>query len=489
MNLNIVYIETYGCAANQNNSEIMAGMLSRAGFIITNNQEIAEIIILNTCIVKSKTESKIQRRIQDLKNQSQTGKNKLVIIAGCVVESEAKNLKKLNPSIIFLGTHHTKDILNLIRDYKEKKLGDKKQSSYLSNQNEIKLNTPKQPQNSLISIHQISEGCLGDCTFCKTRLAKGKLYSYPKEEIIKSIESDLQNHAKEIWITSQDNAAYGLDWANSREVPSKKTSDLQELKSQKFKISEPLGVLDKDNATYGLDKGKSELIELLKEILSLKYKFKLRLGMMNPNNVLPILNELIEVYKTNPKLYKFLHIPIQSASNPVLKHMNRHYTLEQAEHIIKKFKEQIPNITIATDIIVGYPTETEQDHQKNINFIRDFKPDVLNISKFSSHKLTPAGKLKPIKNSIINEQTSELMQLHRKTAQENKQIYKDKILKVFINKKISDNLHEARDENYNIILLKCDKSLLGKEIQVKIKEIGVHHLIGEIIKEENISLI
>ena len=111
------------------------------------------------------------------------------------------------------------------------------------------VNLPKKPNNPLISIHQISEGCLGECSFCKTRLAKGELFSYNKEEILKSIESDLQQGAKEIWLTSQDNAAYGLD--------------------QKDK--------------------KSKLPELLSEILNLKHKFKLRLGMCDPNNILPIL--------------------------------------------------------------------------------------------------------------------------------------------------------------------------------------------------------
>ena len=314
LNNKIAYLETYGCSANQNNSEILAGILTQNGFIITKNQEIADIIILNTCVVKSKTESKIKRKIQDLKQFSNT-KDKLLIIAGCMPETDFKKIKKLNKNAIYLGTHNFKDIINIIKDQSEKKLDDKKQKEYLKNSCEIKLNLPKIPSNKLISIHQISEGCLGECSYCKTRLAKHKLFSYPREEIIKSIESDLKAGAKEIWLTSQDNAAYGLD------------------------------------------RGSSELPELLKEILNIKHKFKLRLGMMDLNNLIPIQKELIEIYK-NPKIYKFLHIPIQSASNSVLKNMNRFYTIEQAEKIIKEFRKTFLNIVIATDIIVGYPTET-----------------------------------------------------------------------------------------------------------------------------------
>jgi len=354
--------------------------------------------------------------------------------------------KNQNKNLILLGTHHFKDILSLIRDYKENKLDEKKQQTYLTEESELKLNLPKLPANKLISIHQISEGCLGQCSFCKTRIAKGKLFSYPKQEILKSIESDLNNGAKEIWLTSQD------------------------------------------NASYGLDKGKHELPELLKQILSLKHKFKLRLGMMDPNNVLPIIREMIEIYK-DKKMFKFIHIPIQSASNSVLKDMNRFYKIEEAEKIIKEFRKEFSKGVIATDIIVGYPSETQEDHELNLEFIKKYSPDVLNLSKFSSHKQTPAGKLKILPTNLIRRRTKELMQLHRETAKQNKQQYLNKEIKVFVNKKVSEanNLYQARDENYNIVLIKCSKENFGKEIPLIIKQIGVHSMIGELTENNRIS--
>lgn len=436
-NPKLVYIETYGCSANQNNSEILAGILSRANFIITNNIDLADIVIVNTCVVKEKTESKIKRRIQDLKQFSH---KKLIIIAGCMPQIEKiKKIKNLNSKAVLLGTHHFKNIINLIRDYYEKKLDEKKQQSYLNDNYEIKLLLPKIPNNKLISIHQISEGCLGLCSYCKVRLAKGKLFSYPKEDIIKSIENDLQNGAKEIWLTSQDNGAYGLDWKAK----------------------------------------KHELPELLKEILNLKHRFKLRLGMTNPNNAIAILDELIEIYK-DKKIYKFIHIPVQSASNKILKDMNRLYTIEEAEKIIQRFRKEFPNGVIATDIIVGYPTEKQEDHEKNVDFIKKYKPDVFNLSKFSSHKQTPAGKLKKIKNSIIKNRTKEIMQAHKQTAKDNKKRFLNKIIEVFINKRLSDNLYQARDENYNLILIRGSEELIGRNMKVKITNIGIHHMIGEL---------
>jgi len=408
---------------------MMKGLLYQSGCSFTSSLEIAELVIINTCIVKNKTISKIKYRIQELYKKF----GEKLIIAGCMPETSLKQIERIAPKSSIIGTHNIKKIRSLINDVLENK-----RTVLVGKAGIIKCSLPKLREQKLISIIPISSGCNGQCSYCITRLAKGKLFSYPKEEILKSIENDLQNGAKEIWLTSQDNAAYGLD------------------------------------------KGKAELPELLKEILALKHKFKLRLGMMDPNNVLPVLESLIKVYK-DKKMFKFIHIPVQSASDSVLKHMNRFYKTEEAERIIKAFRKEFPEAVIATDIITGYPTETEEDHVKNLEFIKNLKPDVLNVSKFSSHKQTPAGKLKILPNSIVSKRASELMQIHRETAKQNKQKFLGKELKVFIDKKISEKLYESRDENYNIVLVKADKEMLGKEALVRIREIGVHHMIGELI--------
>jgi len=473
-----IYIETYGCSANQNNSEIMAGLLASSGYQLTNNEENADILILNTCVVKKKTENKIKRRIQDL-SKNQGNSDKLTIVTGCMPDSDAPAINKLNPKAKLLSSHNIKSVVKLVNDSSiglsivnnnhnylinnshSDSFNDINNNSklsiinnnYLEKNNEEKILLPKISFNKLISITQISEGCLSKCSFCKTKLAKGNLFSYPQEKIISSIENDLKNGAKEVWLTSQG------------------------------------------NENYGIDRGKNELSELLKKILNLDYKFKLRIGMMNPRHLYDILNELIEIYK-NPKVYKFLHIPIQSASNKILKDMRRMYNIEKVEAIINKFKLAIPDITIATDIITGYPTENEDDHLKNIEFLKKYKPSVLNLSKFSKHKNTEADKFKELPIKIINERNKEIMNLHRKLAFENKKVFLNKTTEVFVNKKLNDNLYEARDDNYNIVLInpnnnflinsydenKIDENeILGKNLIVKIKQIGVHHMIGEMV--------
>ena len=419
----LVYIDTYGCSANQNNSEIIAGLLASNGYKITNNPKIADTHIINTCVVKKKTENKIKRKIQDLEKE-----NIKTIVTGCMVDSDSKSISKLNPKSLQLSSHNIKSVNQLLIGNKLPIINQQKDND------EEKVFLPKIPINKLISITQILEGCLSSCSFCKTKLAKGNVFSYSQDKIIGSIKSDLSNGAKEIWLTSQGNECYGMD------------------------------------------RGKQELPELINKIVSLKGRFKLRIGMMNPKDLYPMLDEMIEVYK-NEKVYKFLHLPTQSASNSVLKSMRRPYTIEMVELIIRKFREEFPDIVIATDIITGYPTETDRDFKKNLEFIDRIRPDVLNLSTFSKHKNTPAENLKELSIEIINKRNKEIMNLHRKTAFENKKKFLNKDVKVFVNKKINDSLYEARDYNYNIVLIN-GKNLLGKRMDVRISNIGVHHMIG-----------
>ncbi len=358
-----LYFETYGCVANKNNTEIMKGLALQSGLQITNNIDIADILVINTCIVKGRTEKKIERRIKDLLQL-----NKTIIIAGCMPEVRSKKLQKLfdEKELYLLGTHHVKDICKLV-----KKIIDERYTSeeFLEFQNEQKLLTGKIPEKKDVGITQISEGCIGNCSFCLTKLAKHKLYSYPQEKIIENIKNDLDSGAKIIHITSQD------------------------------------------NASYGLDKGEQKLPELLKKIIQLKGKFKIKIGMMNPNNVLPILDKLIEIYK-NEKIEKFIHIPLQSGSDKILEKMNRKYQVKDFVKIINKFRKEIPDIIIWTDIIIGFPGETEKDFQKTLNIIKQIKPDFINYSRFWSMKGTKAEKMKQLDVKIVKQRIKKFKQFY-----------------------------------------------------------------------------
>jgi MiaB-like tRNA modifying enzyme len=421
-----IYFETYGCTANQNSTEIMKGLVRQAGLNITLNPEFADLIIINSCIVKEPTQEKIRRRVSDLLKQG-----KKIILAGCMPRLNKKYLQKQD--LFLLDTSHVKNLINLIQDIENNTYDSEK---YLELRKEIKASLPKLSNEKFIGITQISEGCLGDCSYCIVKLAKGTLFSYPKDTILDSIKKDLDAGFKEIWITSQDNAAYGNDT------------------------------------------GKYLLPELLNEILSLKGNFLVRLGMMNPNNIKKILPELIEIYK-HPKMFKFLHIPIQSGSNKILKSMNRLYTIEEVFQIIKEFKKQIPNITISTDIIVGFPGETKEDFNKTLEAVKEINPEILNRSNFGPRPLTKAAKLKQISPEIMKKRSTELMKLHLQMCKENQKSWINKQANVFVDKKGFNNTYLARSREYKLFAIQSKKNILGKFVNVKVKKVLPHYLISE----------
>ena len=423
-----VYFETYGCTANQNSTEIMKGLVKQAGLNITLRPEFADLIIINSCIVKQPTQEKIRRRVSELLK-----KGKKIILAGCMPRLNKKILQRSN--LFLLDTSHVKNLLNLIQDIIDKNYDSDK---YLKHRNEVKANLPKISSEKYIGITQISEGCLGECSYCIVRLAKGKLFSYPKEKIIKSIKNDLDAGCKEIWITSQDNAAYGNE------------------------------------------ERKYLLPELLRDILKLKGNFFVRLGMMNPNNIKKILPELIELYK-HPKMFKFLHLPIQSGSNKILKSMNRFYKKQGILKIIKEFKKQIPDITISTDIIVGFPGETEKDFQETLDIIKEIKPEILNRSNFGKRPGTPAAKMKSISPETIKKRATKLMNLHLEICKENQKSWLGKQVKVLIDKKGFENTWLGRSYNYKLFAIHSKQNILGKFVNVKVKKLLPHYLIGDLL--------
>lgn len=346
-----IFIKTYGCQANFGDSEVLAGVLKNENFEIVDNEKRADFVIVNSCSVKNKTQSKILDYIK--KN-----KNKKIIVGGCLTKTI--NLRDKFPNIH--GLFDTNSITKVPEIIKEKK-------DIFSNKKEERILIPVVRMNKEIAIINISQGCLDACTFCATKLARGMLKSYRVGDIKRAVEKSVRTGAKGIYLTSQDNGCYGFDI-------------------------------------------KTNLPDLLKELVSIDGKFMMRVGMMNPWHLKKIEKKLLDIYEST-KIMKFLHIPVQSGSEKVLKEMKRKHTVEEFKEIVKKFREKFPGGTIATDIIVGYPTETEDDFQKTIELIRETKPEVLNVSKFSSRPKTKASKLKQIPSEIIKERTKILDDIYK----------------------------------------------------------------------------
>lgn len=421
-----IYIESYGCSASQSEAEIMAGLLEQSGFNIIRNEKFADLIIVVTCYVKSNTENKILFRIRQIRDSYP---NKKLIIAGCMPEGIYRTISDTVPDASLVSTHHVKEIAQAV-----KKTLEGKRVEYLGISEEIKLCLPKIRKNPVIDIVPISSGCNSSCSYCCVRFAKGKLFSYPKEMILKEIENSIKQGCKEIWLTSQDNASYDMD---------------QETK----------------------------LPELLNDVSKISGKFFVRNGMMNPKNVLPILGDLIKSYQ-NDKIYKFLHLPIQSGDDEILKKMNRGYKVEDFKNIVKGFRKNL-KFQLWTDVIVGFPEENEEQFENTVKMIKEIKPDWANVSRFGLRSGTPIQDFKQLSPEIINERSERISKLVRELSLERNKEWIGWEGTVLVSKKgKKPGQWLGRNPAYKLVLVESKEKLLGKFIDVKIREADYAYLTG-----------
>ncbi len=417
-----IYIKTFGCAANQADSEIIAGLLVKAGYELTDSAEDADIVIVNTCIVKGRTETKVLKELERLKTL-----NKKIIVTGCMTQPKIY-LERLRDFSV-LGLYETPKIVDAVKEViRGKKI------YWISKEKKEKLCFPRLRKNPAIAVIVISSGCLGQCAYCIVKLAKGELFSYPEEAIIQEIKTALKEGCKEIWLTSQDCAAYGLD-------------------------------------------NNTNLVKLLEKIIKIEGKFWIRIGMSNPDNILKILDGLVKVYK-DPKIYKFLHTPVQSGNNEILKLMKRKYKAEDFKKIISKFRKEIPNITISTDLICGFPRETEEQFQNSLDLINWLKPDVLNLNMFWARPGTLAAQMKQLKSGIGRERTREIAKIFEKIALEKNKEYIGKEIEILIDEKGSKGGFVGRNQFYKPIVVK--KAKLGEFKNIKITDATKDYLIGDV---------
>ena len=419
-----IYFKTLGCSINFSETEIMKGLLPKGEFEIVNKPEDAFVIIINICTVKGTTTP-----LKTIKKLYEENKNKKYIIAGCITRNIIPKIREILPEVSFISTHNIKDIVQVV----EETINDNP-IEILAKSNDEKINLPKIRKNKTIGIIPISSGCLGYCAYCSVKLIKGDLHSYSVEKIIKEINKALIDGCKEIWLTSQDTGCYGRDI-------------------------------------------NTNLVELLKEIVKIEKNFMIRIGMMNPNYAIEMLDNLIGIYK-DKKIFKFLHIPVQSGNNEILQLMKRKYFIGDFKKIVNKFRENFEHITIATDIIVGFPTETKEQFQDSLNLIEEIKPDVLNISKFNARPGTAAFKMEQVQGEEIKRRSGLITSVFEWVGYGVNKKYKDWTGTILIDGVGKNNTSLGRNFAYKLVVIN-GKYLLGEKIKVKITNMTKHYLIGE----------
>ena len=424
-----VYIESYGCTFNKADGQIIAGNLQENDIDIVDSMDEADVIIVNTCYVKLPTENKVVYRIQKLQEKFP---DKKIIIGGCMVEIDPEKLDKVGPNCSWIGPHQLNKASDIVTGTY---CGEVIRETGFSK--EPKVGVPKLVDDSLIHIIQICEGCLGACTFCCTRFARGPLNSYPIKDIKAEAKKAIENGACEIQLTAQDTASFGRDSGE-------------------------------------------KLSDLIKEVANLDGDFRVRVGMMHPKNILNDVDEIIDAMK-HPKVYDFIHLPVQSGSDKVLSDMRRGHTISQYVDIVSKFKSEIPGLALAVDIIVGYPTENDEDFNLTVNLLEKIKPSLIHLSKYQHRKGAISSSLSEIPRETMKKRSKFLSEIKSKiTEEENRELVGTR-QKVLVVEKGSKGGFIAKTDSYIPVII--DDVVLGTFVDVIITEATATYLKSELYGE------
>ena len=420
-----IYIETAGCSHNFADSEQMAGLLKEAKFEVINELEEADVVILNTCTVKTISENNFYKRLKEVEENHPY---KIIIIAGCIPQTEPKKLKKYT----LVGTKQIHNIVEAVEEALNDNIVQMLEIGEMP-----PLNLPRIRKNPVVEIIPISRGCLGACTFCKTKQARGNLQSYSIEDIKKEVQAAIKDDVKEIWLTSQDTGCYGFDI-------------------------------------------NTNLAKLLKELVQIQGEFKIRIGMMNPDHLVKFRDEFFEIF-ANEKIFNFLHIPLQSGSNKVLENMNRNYVVEEFNYLVKQIKERFPQTTLATDIIVGFPGEKDEDNWQTLTTIRELSFDVINISKFWSRPGTKASKMKQLPTEVIKHRSKVITDIfHNIFRLQNERWFGWSGSIIIDEIGTEENQFIGRNSSYKPVIVEGEFKL-GQILNVKIVKTTTWDLRGEVI--------
>lgn len=417
-----IWVESYGCSASFADAEMISGLIVNGGHTLATNPKDADLNLIVTCSVKDATANKMVNRIKKLRT-------KPLIVAGCLAKAEPKTVERFSASASLLGPNSIGKTLQVIDSTL---LGKRK--TELSDTDVTKTGLPKVRLNSAVGIVEIASGCMSECTFCQTKLAKGDLRSFRIGDIVRQVTCEVDDGCKEIWLTSTDNGCYGLDIGTT-------------------------------------------LPELVDKVVQIPKEFMVRVGMMNPMYMPRIKDELLKSFDSD-KVFKFLHIPVQSGSDRVLNEMKRGHTAATFRDIVSKTRQRFPRFTISTDIIVGFPTETEDDFEMTLELINETRPDVVNLSRYSQRPGTPAAKMAQIDVSEVKRRSKAMFDTINKIAMRNNKEWIGWKGQVLFDEQTEGHIR-GRNFAYKSVMVD-DEVKVGQKRTVLVTDATVHGLFGHI---------
>ena len=433
-------ILTYGCQMNVHDSENIAAIMEDMQYTKTDDMQDADIIIINTCAIRENAHNKVMGNLGRIKHLKEK-KDIITVFCGCMAQEEgiSKELTSKYKWIdIIMGTHN----IHKLPIYLEKIIKNKKQEiNVYSIEGDVYEGIPVKRDSKYKAWVNIMYGCDKFCTYCIVPYTRGKQRSRLLEDILKEVEDLVREGYKEVTLLGQNVNAYGKDLALGYDM-----ADLLESVSKtgipriRFITSHPWDFTDK-------------MIEVIA-----KY-----------DNIMP-----------------YIHLPIQSGSDRILKHMNRRYTKEEYITLFNKIKEMIPNVSISTDIIVGFPNETDEDFQETLDIVNLLKFDLAYTFIYSPREGTPASKIKDtISLDTKKKRLAELNKLVNKYALLNNQKYKNKMVEVLIEAPSDKNgKYMGYTDTMKLVNVDCDSKYLGKIVKVKIESIKTWSMDGVVVNDK-----
>lgn len=417
-----IWVEAYGCSASFADSEMISGLITNGGHTLAKNSSESDLNLVVTCSVKDATANKMIYRIKKLKS-------KPLVVAGCLPKAEKSTVEKFSNNASMLGPNSLGKTLTVINS----SLKGKKAVA-LDDTDLNKVGLPKVRLNPTVGIVEIATGCMSECTFCQTKLAKGDLVSFRIGDIVRQVNTEINEGCKEVWLSSTDNGCYGLD----------------------------LG---------------TDLPSLIDAVSQIPKNFRVRVGMMNPMYMPKIRDGLLDSFENN-KVYKFLHIPVQSGSDKVLIDMKRGHTARTFRDTVKRFRSKFPSFSISTDIIVGFPSENKKDFEETVQLLEETRPDIVNLSKYSKRPGTEAATWKQIDVMEVRNRSKKIFELSKKISYENNLRWIGWTGEVLFNERIEDSVR-GRNFAYKPIFVK-EYVEVGEKHQVTITDVTEHSLLGAI---------
>ena len=427
-----LYIETLGCQMNKSDSERIKGIMSHFGYIETGEDD-ADFLIVNTCSIRKLSEDKAYSKLGNWSARKKRGEDIKIGICGCVAQQEKENLLKKFPYIdLVFGTHNIYELPELLKQ-----------------EGRICAITNKPVEEKEYNIIRtkginawlpIMEGCNNFCTYCVVPYTRGRERSRTIENIIKEAKEILSKGYKEITLLGQNVDSWGKDLKNG---------------------------LDFADVLYELDK--------------LEGNFRIRFTTSYPTD---ITDKVINAVKNGKKICECFHIPMQSGNDRILKMMNRRYNVEEYTKIVRHIQNEIDNVTVTSDFIAGFPSETEEEFQDTIKMIKELSLDYSNTAAYSPRPNTPAGKMvdKFIPDDIKKRRLSELNEAVKEASFNSNKKYTGKILEVLVEKEKFENnkrILEGRLRNNKVVHFESDKYKVGDFVSVKLNKASTWCLFGE----------